>query len=310
MLRVFVIVLIVHVSASGQAVQRSYYDMDGFETDSVGSHSFTESSELGGRKENVSYYSATGKMCSRDVSDSLFFKKSYYHNISENLKAEIILDKKTQIETTTMFYPNGTKQAELSTGERERGESNARVLVLNYWDSLGHPIIVNGNGTCECVLSAKEEEPFIERGEVKNSMKVGGWKGVGKDGKAFEEQYKKGELIRGTMKDSDGTVYNYNEVSKQAEFVGGFAALAQYLGSTLKYPANARRMGIQGTVFVAFVVEKDGSLSHVRVIKSIGEECDKEALRVVKGSKNWNPALMRGKKVKMRFVLPIKFKLQ
>ena len=108
----------------------------------------------------------------------------------------------------------------------------------------------------------------------------------------------------------DNTVYDGSVIEKFPEFEGGMAAWSKFIQRNLRYPAQAQEDGTQGKVFVSFVVEKDGSLSHVRVIKSIGEECDKEALRVVKGSKNWNPALMRGKKVKMRFVLPIKFKLQ
>ncbi len=304
MVRVFVVALLIHFSASGQTVHRSYFDKSGFETDSINSYRFIESDFSGSNSKSVAYYTATGKIQWKDITDSSGTKKTYYHT-TEKVRAEVILNKDRSIRNTRMFYPGGKKQGELSTDEKTQ-----LVQVLNYWDSVGHQIVNDGNGTCECVLNPEDEEPYIERGEVKNSMKVGDWKGECKEGKTFEEQYKNGGLIRGTMKDSEGMVYNYTEVSKQAEFVGGFGALAQYLGSTMRYPTKARRMGIQGTVFVSFVVEKDGSLSNVKIIKGVGEECDKEALRVVKGSKKWNPGLMRGKKVKSRFVLPIKFKLQ
>ena len=90
---------------------------------------------------------------------------------------------------------------------------------------------------------------------------------------------------------------------------GGMQAFYEYVGKKLKYPAQARRMGIEGRVFVEFVVGKDGTLQDVTVIKGIGSGCDEEAIRVLKLSPRWEPAKQRGKAVKQRIVLPIVFKL-
>lgn len=91
--------------------------------------------------------------------------------------------------------------------------------------------------------------------------------------------------------------------------VGGLSAFYKYLNSNLKYPAQARRMGIEGRVFMIFVVERDGSLTDVSVLKGIGAGCDEESIRVLKNAPKWNPGKQRGNPVRVRFNFPIVFKL-
>jgi periplasmic protein TonB len=90
---------------------------------------------------------------------------------------------------------------------------------------------------------------------------------------------------------------------------GGMAGWGKYLNEKMKYPAQARRMGIEGKVFIQFVVGKDGSISEIKVIKGIGAGCDEEATRVLQSAPAWKPGKQRGKPVKQRMVLPITFKL-
>jgi periplasmic protein TonB len=92
-------------------------------------------------------------------------------------------------------------------------------------------------------------------------------------------------------------------------FPGGEMAMLNFLVRNLKYPASAVDNGIQGKVFLRFVVEKDGSLTNIEVIRSLEKDCDNEAIRVVKLMPKWIPADHHGKKVRVRFVLPITFKL-
>jgi len=98
-------------------------------------------------------------------------------------------------------------------------------------------------------------------------------------------------------------------VEQQAEFDGGFEAMAKFIAKNMKYPAQARRMGVEGSVFVSFVVDKEGNISDPQVLKGISADCDKEAIRVVKAMPPWKPGKQNGKPVKSRFVLPIKFRL-
>ena len=90
---------------------------------------------------------------------------------------------------------------------------------------------------------------------------------------------------------------------------GGMSAFYQFVQKKLKYPAQARRMGIEGKVFVQFVVDKDGTLTEVQAVKGIGAGCDEEAERVIKSAPKWNPGKQRGRAVKVRMILPITFKL-
>jgi periplasmic protein TonB len=101
----------------------------------------------------------------------------------------------------------------------------------------------------------------------------------------------------------------FTVVEQQPEFEGGYEAMSRFISKNLRYPASARRMGVDGTVYVQFVVAKDGSISEVKTIRGISADCDKEAERVVNMMPNWKPGKQNGKAVFVRFVLPIKFKL-
>jgi protein TonB len=96
-------------------------------------------------------------------------------------------------------------------------------------------------------------------------------------------------------------------VEEGATPVGGMPKFYQYLKDNMKYPAVARRAGVEGKVLVSFVVGKDGSISEVTVLKGIGAGCDEEAVRVMANAPHWKPGKQRGKAVRQRCVLPIKF---
>jgi protein TonB len=98
-------------------------------------------------------------------------------------------------------------------------------------------------------------------------------------------------------------------VEETAAPTGGMPAFYEYVGKKLKYPAQARRMGIEGKVFVEFVIEKDGTITDVKAIKGIGAGCDEEAVRVLQSAPKWKPGKQRGKPVRQRMVLPIAFRL-
>lgn len=91
---------------------------------------------------------------------------------------------------------------------------------------------------------------------------------------------------------------------------GGFEAFYKYVSNNIKYPAQARRMGVEGRVFVEFVINKDGTLTDVKAIKGIGAGCDEEAVRITQAAPAWNPGKQRGKPVRQRYTLPVIFKLQ
>lgn len=110
-----------------------------------------------------------------------------------------------------------------------------------------------------------------------------------------------------------GTVLEASEVFDVVEdaptFPGGMEAWNKFLGENLRYPAQARRMGIEGTVYVVFEIRTDGSVRNVELLRGIGAGCDEEAMRVINQSPKWTAGKQRGRTVNVRMRLPIKFKL-
>ncbi len=102
----------------------------------------------------------------------------------------------------------------------------------------------------------------------------------------------------------------FQVVEKMPEFPGGMAECMKYVGKNIKYPTIAQENGIQGRVIVQFVVNKDGSIVDVVVARSVDPYLDKEALRVVKGMPKWIPGEQRGKPVRVKYTLPVMFRLQ
>jgi protein TonB len=102
----------------------------------------------------------------------------------------------------------------------------------------------------------------------------------------------------------------FTVVEEQPGYPGGDEARIRYLQENIKYPEEAKELGIQGKVFVTFVVEVDGSITDVRVLRGIGGGCDEEAIRVVRSMPKWVPGKQRGVPVRVQFNLPIKFTLQ
>ncbi len=102
----------------------------------------------------------------------------------------------------------------------------------------------------------------------------------------------------------------FEVVEQNPSFPGGEKALMEYLQKNLKYPSIAQENGIQGRVLVQFVVNKDGSIVDPKVLRAVDPSLDKEAMRVVQSMPKWTPGRQRGKNVRVRFTLPVTFRLQ
>ena len=99
-------------------------------------------------------------------------------------------------------------------------------------------------------------------------------------------------------------------VELKPQFPGGDAAMYQWIAEHLTYPADAEEQGVQGKVIVQFVVEKDGTLSNIRVIRGKHPSLDKEAIRVVQAMPKWIPGRNNGQVVRVSYLLPLTFRLQ
>jgi TonB family protein len=130
------------------------------------------------------------------------------------------------------------------------------------------------------------------------------------------EFYSKGDLVSTKVK-NEVTLEkdkNYDDVftvvEKMPEYPGGYEKMFEYLGRTIRYPGQARELGAKGKVYVQFIVEKDGSISELDVIRGIGEGCDEVALQAVENMPTWSPGEQRGTPVRVRFILPVNFTLR
>lgn len=113
------------------------------------------------------------------------------------------------------------------------------------------------------------------------------------------------DLQRMTSTDDDV----YDVVEKMPEFPGGMAELMKYLNSNIKYPVEAHKAGIQGRVVVSFVVNKDGTVKDAKIVRSVDKSIDAEALRVISAMPKWLPGYQNGKAVKVRYTVPVTFRL-
>ncbi|WP_316816961.1 TonB family protein [Pedobacter nyackensis] len=109
--------------------------------------------------------------------------------------------------------------------------------------------------------------------------------------------------------DNDEKVYDFTSLDTAPSFPGGMQKLYEYLSKTVRYPKEAQENNIQGKVFLSFIVETDGALTGIKVEKKLGSGTDEEAIRVLKESPKWNPGLVAGNAVRVKYHLPMVFSL-
>ena len=139
--------------------------------------------------------------------------------------------------------------------------------------------------------------------ELKNEFSIETFENTGN----AEEFIPTGAGVEEVVEEEAQTIFIV--VEESASFPGGIQEMTNFIKNNLKYPQQARETGTQGKVFVTFVVERDGSLTDVKVLRDIGSGCGEEAVRVVKSMPKWKPAKQRGKPVRMQFNLPVAFTL-
>lgn len=102
----------------------------------------------------------------------------------------------------------------------------------------------------------------------------------------------------------------FDVVEKMPEYPGGQAALFEYLSKNVKYPADAEKKKIEGRVLVTFVVNTDGSITDIEVVRKTFPSLDAEAVRVISGMPKWKPGEQKGKKVRVKYSVPLSFRLK
>lgn len=156
-----------------------------------------------------------------------------------------------------------------------------------------------------------KEEDEIKLEEVEKSNKaVGAFTVEGNDEVGGEVLKAKEEIAAPEPPKVVEETKIFTVVEQMPMFPGGDAALMQYLKQNIHYPAVAAENGVQGRVVVGFVVERDGSITDVNVLRSVDPSLDKEAVRVVKSMPKWNPGKQNGSAVRVKYQVPVSFRLQ
>src|SRR5204862_7746301 len=117
--------------------------------------------------------------------------------------------------------------------------------IINYWDSLGNPIVTNGHGICNCYFSSGSKKLLRETGKVINGLRDSIWSGYVNDTLVFIEKYSVGQFLGGVSY-YGGKQYTYKEFEEYPEFNGGYEKLMEFLRKNLRYPVDARRRGMNG----------------------------------------------------------------
>lgn len=108
----------------------------------------------------------------------------------------------------------------------------------------------------------------------------------------------------------DNNVYDPFALEVNPKFEGGMGAFYEYVANSIKYPSYEQKRNIEGRVVLSFVIEKDGSLSQVEVLKGVSEGIDKEAIRVIENAPKWEAGRQRGQAVRVKMIIPIYFQLR
>lgn len=195
------------------------------------------------------------------------------------------------------------KEAKVEKKEIVKVEPEKVVEAVKSSVKFTSPVIKNDDEV--------KEEDEIKLEEVEKSNKaVGAFTVEGNDEVGGEVLKAKEDIAAPEPPKVVEETKIFTVVEQMPMFPGGDAALMQYLKENIHYPAVAAENGVQGRVVVGFVVERDGSITDVNVLRSVDPSLDKEAVRVVKSMPKWNPGKQNGSAVRVKYQVPVSFRLQ
>lgn len=296
----------------GQNPQKTFLDEDDWPTEKSKAKYYRivdqHPVEAGKLLVKVYYLNDTLKEMSTFSDSAIYTRDGYFMSYSNSgrLIAEGFYKDNMPIGAWKMWYENGQMRQESIYDQS--GEVYQRLRVKSFWDSLGNPLTSNGNGV---YIIEDSDQMITTKGNLTKGLKEGKWIGYFKNGKiAYEEEYKMNKLINGKSYDTLGSEYKYDKVFDSNNLTKFYKSI----GNNMRYPAHARRFGIEGKVVIQIVYSPAGEIIRTRVVKGIGGGCDEEALRVVSEFKGkWTEGKKRGQPVRFTknqvLYLPISFRL-
>ena len=201
----------------------------------------------------------------------------------------------------TTYYPNGNFYSSTNY------TSDYKAKLIECRDSTGKVLAANGTGHW---LKFDERFKLVTgEGDIADSLQTGQWHGAIDSVSTYTCTFVKGEGMAG-IRYVGGQSYPFEKAEVEPEFKGGKENFYSFLSQKVKYPKRAKEDGIQGKVLVTFVVEKDGTLSHIRAIPGPDGSLMAEAVRVVSISPQWQPGSQYGLPVRVQYTIPLNFSLK
>lgn len=300
-------------SCFAQPLVTKYYDLSGNEVEQYQAYYFAEGHIPTGKTHFV------GKVTEKFISNKRTKAKKNFDASGKQTEVGVEyyengqLREKYQLKNGHVFggyvlwYPNGVKALEREyTAYSTSTEIN--YITYNFWDSLGNQLVIDGTGE---LVEYYDNFNISANGKVYKGKRSGTWKGYYANGNLFYiEKYKGGELINGKSTKLDSTKYSYTQINILPSPKIGFVKYYENLSKEMKYPKSAKKIGLQGTVLIAYTLDQKGKVSDHYIIKSLNEACDQEALRIFgETSVEWNPGTSRGNPQSYVLSLPVSFKL-
>lgn len=238
--------------------------------------------------------SATSK--NKDVLQLAGIRVDYYENGNKKQESNYVDNHLSGKQIS--WYENNLKKSEkeiIWDTKNKTTETN----IISFWNPDGTQTVIDGNGNIE----ETNDDEIYEKGEIKNGGKDGIWEGKNlKRDYTFTEIYKKGKFISGISSDKNNQKYPYKEIFTKPIPERGLAHFYKHVGKTFKTPDVS---GLNGKVYISFVVDKDGTLTDFKIIKDIGYDTGKEAIKALSTYDKWTPGKMRGISTRVMYSLPI-----
>ncbi len=228
--------------------------------------------------------------------------KKYYEN--GNKEEEAIYYKNQIIGEANFYYQNG-KLKEVIEFLPNSTPFKVNIKVISHFDSTGVQRVIKGNG----YYSSQSKNGVLTKGKYLNGLKDSIWTGENiEDNYSYSEKYEEGRFVSGIVK-INGEESEYSNPEQMPEYPGGMSKFYEFVGKNYNYPAAAKSRGVSGRVILGFIVEKDGRINDIKILRDLGLGTGDEAVRVLEKAKKWNPGRQHGVPVRVSYTLPIMLNL-
>lgn len=219
----------------------------------------------------------------------------YYENGNKKQESNYVNNKLNGIQIN--WYENEAKKSEKEIAWNPK-TNTYDTKILQFWNKEGQQILIDGKGQYEYT-----DDKISEKGEIKNGKKQGVWEGKDlKEKFSFTEIYNEGELVSGISTDENNNKYPYNELMIKATPEKGMTDFYRHIGRNYRTP---NIQGLQGKIYLTFVVDKDGSLTDFKILRDLGHGTGKEGIKAVASYGKWIPGKTRGITAKVLYSIPI-----